>query len=371
MYQLSVDDGVRTARSLDDLRAWLRQGRITLRTPVVDLTRNVEVEVEELLRDSSLETPEYDPRDELERRLAAVSEKKPADFSDEELAELQAYMKVLKRQDLEGQVDWEQVVDFRKRLRKIEIAVLERNIRADMERSSQAATGTGEDFRVEEIFIPVPLPPPPRRTPPRASRPAPRPASRPAPKPAGKTDEKAPGNFWHSPFVIVLALIFFAPAGVLLLWTGPKKGLLGNTAVRLALTAGFGYFWLQETKPEWFDSETLVSTETAAGPSVEVGASFSEEGDWSVGDVRDAYPVQGKIYFLVRGLACQESQVLDRVRRLDGDGPALVQENRFDWNPAHDLYTHHFVPEQPGQYRVEILCGETLLAEKTVTVAAP
>jgi|GEM_PF-5863266 len=75
------------------------------------------------------------------------------------------------------------------------------------------------------------------------------------------TGKKTPANgselfFWQSGMVIILALIFFAPLGIVLLLMRPRIGLLGNPLIKAILILGFASYWAYQFLPE--DAEAAM-----------------------------------------------------------------------------------------------------------------
>jgi len=68
--------------------------------------------------------------------------------------------------------------------------------------------------------------------------------------PAVNHDKPAELFFWQKGTVIILALIFFVPLGIMLLLMRPRGGLLGNPLVKAILILGFAAAWLSSILPE-------------------------------------------------------------------------------------------------------------------------
>ncbi len=64
------------------------------------------------------------------------------------------------------------------------------------------------------------------------------------PREDSKPTSAAGLQFWQRSGVILVALIFFAPLGIVLLWMRPNVGMLGNVLVKIILTAFFAYVWI-------------------------------------------------------------------------------------------------------------------------------
>ena len=396
MYRVEVDGRECSLSSLEELAKWLRQERISNDTPVIIEETGIEVYVDDIIVGRDVEPADDagpgsdgfspDPEEELERKLAYIQSRPPSDFSAHELEALRSYWKALKKQDANGLVDWQTATQFRKLLRKVEMAA------QDRERAQDLDTDSGGGY--EESYLTVEQYDQPYHEEPALAQPAP-PSPYRTPPPVGAARRKPPEGeksigWYHSPFIVILALIFLTPIGLILMWTAPLRTMRIRT--RLILTVIFGALWFQGLSDdlgidldslsefdleqkikelETMDFESLINQmlSESSESSVEFGAGFVKEPRWAVTDSSSTYFAKSKIYYLVRGISCSRNKLQDSVQRKKGSEYKTIRENDFDWNPGHDQYAYSFTPQKPGVYRVQIKCGGAPVAEGSFKVA--
>ncbi len=390
MYRVSVDGVEKTVESREILRKWILRGRLSPSDSVTDLETGEEIFIGDLLEDQDIEIAaddgDPDPSRELENKLDYISSKPPEAFSEEEYTALTAYLAIAKKQDRDGLVDWETFAAFRKKLKKLEKAAYSRKFNES--HVSKKAKQTERPKQSKAIPTgPVQV----EWSGPQVSQPSredllrgksggsdsKRRSSLPRTEKKRRadwdartqnktqshrpTDGNEPVALWHKPFVIIIALLLFAPAGIVLLWTAPRHSAFGNPAWKILLTILFGASFFKQHIADYI-TDGGVAVVKEAGSNMEIGAGFQEQPAWKITDTLESYPVGATVYYLAKDLSCDKTQIEDKIDVTFNEETSPVRGNRFDWQAGHDLYTHSIVPETPGTYRVRIYCGENVLA---------
>ncbi len=383
MYRVVVNGRTQDVESLEQLAKWRRSGRITSDADVTEVESGRCMALDEVLDvhdDSAGENGQesVDPRDELDAKIKLMTARSPEDFSDAEFKALKTYLRRAKRYYADNVLGWDDYEVFRKLMHKLDSEMVLREIRR-----KEAAYERKKKKPLPEPREIVPDPHPQNileilqqrieereaaqrqeRFPsqPQAEQPYPndfRSESRSPRESAPVPGTRQSPPVWASPWIIILALAMFPPAGIILLWLSPRKGFMGNIVVRIILTALFAGYYYDDFKEQFLEPE---------GQQVEFGTGLSEEDGWAILDPGEVFDVNTKIHYLLRDIDCSEDHLYDRIYRDKGAEREKLREESFQWTPAHDLYTHSYTPTQEGTYQLEISCGPEPIVKGTFMV---
>ncbi len=398
MYRVIVDERSYDLESVEQLEKWYNSGKVFAHTLVVDPVSGRETSVVEFLENPVFFTTvagyqKEDPDQLLERQLAYITSRPAEDFTEAEFERLQQYMDLLKEHDKQGLISWEQLILFRKHLRKIAMEIEMRERLAEILEEDRISKQLREEEEEEERQKATPIQLLPdlflkrrgegnRRQ--RPERPEPRPYRQPReaqpPQSQQSKDESASQQqpakrvwFFHSPMIIFIALVFFTPLGLVLLWTAPRLGLLGSIFIRIVLTFMFLQSYFIGESDNLFENfrnriEQDLGVFTQLQPvQAEFGTTFVSEPEWQVSGAAGSYPAGQKIYYLLRHITCNQPTVTSTLLVLTDDGYTELEKSSLEWDASYKIYTNQFVPKTEGTYLVKFHCGEK---ELTVLDAA-
>ena len=329
-------------------------------------------------------TSKKDPDQLLERQLAYVTSRPAADFSKAEFERLQEYMDLLKEHDKRGVISWEQLILFRKHLRKIAMEIEMRERLAEIVEEDRVSKQLRDEEEEEERQQATPIQLLPdlfmkrrgegnRRQ--RPERPTPQPYRQPRetlPSQSRQSKDENTGQqqpakrvwFFHSPVIIFFALVVFAPLGLVLLWTAPRQGLLGSIFIRIVLTFMFLQSYFVGESDNFLENfknriEQDLGVFSQLQPvQAEFGTTFISEPEWQVTGTAESYPTDQKIYYLLRNISCNQPTVTGTLLLLTDNGNTELEKSSLEWDASYKIYTNQFVPKSAGTYMVKFHCGE-------------
>lgn len=385
MFQLTANGKSRTVPSLGELDRLLRRGIIDQRTPVTHQKSGVQRSVEDWLLgpkddESSGSDSNTDYQVEVARMLNLLRSRPAGSFSDEELATVKRFLRNMVKNDRDKLVDEDLMFRFRKQLRRTtaEQIVAKQDVKVSVQdllhpnMTHEQAEHYRQALRFgAEYGASVPKPTYTTRgyqgnmryrSLPSDSVPG---EAAPAPAPTPSGDDR---SWFHHPLIIVVALIFLPPLGLLLLWTSPRKGVFGNFMVRMIIT-GIAVNGLSQE--EWYSYELRNAYQTLAPfPVMSVGEGFNQP-YWLPDILRDTFEVGEEITYTVQKLSCPEPTLRDEVvLEAFGKQEALVVREP-EWTPDDSRYMGKVVAEHGGVYYFRLYCGDRILAQAQASVLAP
>ncbi len=204
-------------------------------------------------------------------------------------------------------------------------------------------------------------------------------------------------GFFHSAPVIMASLIFCFPLGVLLLWTRPRVGILGNPLVKIVLPLLMVYSSyqmamdslppdlrkeVQQLIDELLNEQLGIEKDKETPPStppVPGGIRFEwgtkvDKNTWKITEPKSNFVIGDKAVFLARDVSCKNGKLIEVLTWTQGaEAPVEQYERPFDWKTSWDIYTDAFTIEKTGTFTVTLYCGtrETPIGTASLEVGQP